>query len=187
MGGGCCCPASLHSSDFFVPASGGQIPQELSDAACGRIKAASFPGFMSDVWILWHKDKVRIFHQLYVFICVMSLFGFSRVCLWLGVSTLPSAWGSLIYFYETCLFLWNLDLGMFYLFRPWREVTIGFKLFGMKTHRLPLHEQARSNLSNHFSVSQLSAYLPTGARTRFMTVIFLPPLTIWMHVVGNAQ
>lgn len=62
MGGACCHLASFHSSDFFVPALGGQIPQEISDSACGRIKAASLPGFESDVWILWHRDNVRIFH-----------------------------------------------------------------------------------------------------------------------------
>lgn len=49
-GGCCCCPASPHSSDSFVPALGGQIPQAISDySARGRIKAASFPGFVSDV------------------------------------------------------------------------------------------------------------------------------------------
>lgn len=77
MGGGCCCPASSHSSDFFVPALGGQIPQAISNSACGRIKAASIPGFVSDVWLLWHGYKVRIFCQLKA-VCVRMC-----VCLWL--------------------------------------------------------------------------------------------------------
>lgn len=41
LGGRCCCPASPYSS-----ALGEQIPQAISDSACGRIKAASFPGFV---------------------------------------------------------------------------------------------------------------------------------------------
>lgn len=101
MGGGCCCSASLHSSEFFVPALRGQIPQEISDSACSRIKAASFPGFVSDVWILWHWDKVRIFHQLghwklYVFVCVYVSVWFLSCLTLAGISTLSSARGSLI-------------------------------------------------------------------------------------------
>lgn len=101
MGGGCCCSASSHSSEFFVPALRGQIPQEISDSACSRIKAASFPGFVSDVWILWHWDKVRIFHQLghwklYVFVCVYVSVWFLSCLTLAGISTLSSARGSLI-------------------------------------------------------------------------------------------
>lgn len=87
----------------------------------------------------------------------------------LGVSHLPG-----------CLFLWNLEEQLSFGNASSLSHLVGRdhwvqKLFGMKTHRLWLHKQTRNNPSNHSSVSQLQAYLPTGARAHFTKLWFFSP------------